>query len=198
MPAFEQILYWITFSRDDFDLPKFLDALPFSPDQVDEGAASVAPRDPSVGSYHATMRWRVTADEVRFQFVYHAGPLPHAGEEHEPYAENLMQWLGQFYGSEATTGHAHARLRFSTGARAATFPLSLKAEVPYDGELYGVALRLRSRPQGVSSVRLTRGRSDWYAEVVGERPIVFKDFDPVSDVTEYQVVLNSFLKEVER
>jgi len=192
---FDQILYWISASTDDFDLPTFRRALPPNVSQLNDAEVWFAPRHGASGAYHASLTWLVTGDEVVLTLDYHEGPTPHADDEKEPYAEDVISWLGQFFATDSVTTHAHVRVRYSTATHTTTMPLKLSVELPCEAELFGVALRLRSQPSGATSVRLTRGQSDWYAEVVGERMLAFKETTPLHDVAVFRDVLALFLQE---
>jgi hypothetical protein len=193
--TFDQILYWVNASVDDFDVPAFRAALPAGVRPRDNAAVSVAPRDGNQGTYHAFLAWTLGAEDVTLTIDYHDGPMAHAEDEHEPYAEELMSWLGQFFSTDSVTAHAHVRLRYSTATHRTKMPLSLSVEVPGEAELYGIALRLRAKPSGATSVRLTRGQSHLYTEVIGERTVSFAHFTPAEDVGVFRDVLAMFIEE---
>jgi hypothetical protein len=190
---FDEILYWIYASTDDFDLPAFRHSFGSPLGKSDDAEVSVAPREGSRGSYHAFLSWLVTSDDVMLTLEYHNGPMERAPDEREPFAEDLIAWLGRFFSSKAVTVHAHVRIRYSTETHTSKMPLVLGATPPCDAELYGVALRLKARPDGASSVRLTRGQSHWYAEVIGERSLTFDRSTPLQDVAVFRDVLSMFL-----
>lgn len=191
---FDQILYWVNAPTDDFDLPSFRAAVPPQLSDLNEAELWFAPRAGERGEYHAALFWTVTNDEVALTIDFHVGPMPHAADEREPYAEDVISWLGRFFATDTVTAHAHVRVRYSTATYATKVPLKLSTGAPYEAELFGVALRLRSQPNGATSVRLTRGQSEWYAEVVGERTIEFGRSTPLIDVAAYRDVLSMFLE----
>jgi len=191
---FDQILYWINALTDDFDLPSFRSAIPPRIDELNDGELWFPPRDGTRGKYHAALTWVVSAEEVALTIDYHHGPMPHANDEREPYAEDLMRWLGRFFATGKVMAHAHVRVRYSTATHATKMPMKLSTDAPFDAELFGVALRLRSQPHGATSVRLTRGQSEWYAEVVGERTVEFERSTPLDDVAAFRDVLALFLE----
>jgi hypothetical protein len=193
--SFDQILYWIKPSVDDFDVPAFRQALPSAVRERDRAVVSLAPRAGTEGRYHAFFAWVIGPEDVMLRIDYHYGPMEEAVDEHEPYAEELMQWLAQFFNTDSVTAHAHVRLRYSTATHTSKMPLILATEAPTEAELYGVALRLRAKPNGATSVRLTRGQSHWYAEVIGERPVPFAEFTPMDDVIAFREVLAMFVVE---
>lgn len=194
---FDQILYWVNAPTDDFDLPSFRAAVPPQLSDLDDAELWFAPRAGERGEYHAVLLWTVTDDEVALTIDFHHGPMPHATDEREPYAEDVFSWLGRFFATDTITAHAHVRVRYSTATYATKMPLRLSTDAPYEAELFGVALRLRSQPNGATSVRLTRGQSDWYAEVVGERTLEFARSTPLIDVAAYREVLSLFLDGIE-
>jgi hypothetical protein len=205
---FEQIIYWITANRDDFDVPLFRASLPDPVRDRDDVAMLIASETELEGQFHALFGWTIGNEEIDLNVEYYAGPLPEvAGEPNSagsdistsdrdgPPAEDLMRWLGQFFATDTVTSHAHARYRYPAESREATFDLALTTESPYGAKLYGVALQLPTKPDGVVSVRFTRGKSDWYAELIGEREITFRDFSPINEGNVLQAFLSSFLRE---
>jgi hypothetical protein len=73
--------------------------------------------------------------------------------------------------------------------------MALTSALPAEAELYGVALRLRNTPDGITSVRLTRGLSDWYVEITYDRELRFADFEPINDAATLLPTLALFLTE---
>ena len=198
----EQIIYWVVANRDDFDVPKFRSALPKPFREKDDLDVFVASEGESEPRYHALFGWTITEEEVSLNIEYTVAPPPPGLDEEKddsetdgPPAEGLMPWLGQFFATESITSHAHARFRFPVDSRQTTFELSLAGEAPHDARLYGVALQLPTRPDGVVSVRLTRGGSDWYAELISDREVVFRDFSVSDESQRLASFLSSFLKE---
>ncbi|HET8798025.1 MAG TPA: hypothetical protein VFO89_10070, partial [Thermoanaerobaculia bacterium] len=159
--AFDQVLYWINTSVDDFDVPAFRQAVPSGVRHRDSAIVSVAPREGARGRYHAFLGWTIGPDDVTLTIDYHDGSGEPAPDEQEPYAEDLMAWLGQFFSTDSVLAHAHVRLRYSTATHVTRMALALAEQAPAGAELYGIALRLREKPQGATSVRLTRGQSHW-------------------------------------
>lgn len=205
---FEQIIYWITVSRDEFDVPKFRASVPSLVRDRDDVMVQIASEKNTVGPYHALFGWTIGDEEVDLNIEYYAGPLvevsgePPASDTNDkdadgPPAESLMLWLGQFFATETVSSHAHARYRYPAPLREATFDLSLAKEAPHGARLYGVALQLPSKPGGVVSVRITRGSSDWYAELIADRDITFRGFSPLAESNALETFLSSFLRETQ-
>jgi hypothetical protein len=193
--SFDQVLYWILTSTDDFDLPTFRAALPENVRNSDDDEVLCAPRDGGRGPYHAFLAWRIVKDDLTLTVDYHEGGMDVAAGETEPYAEDLLPWLARFFSSPTVTAHVHVRLRYTTAKTVSRVPLALTIPPPFDAELYGVALALKEKPSGAISVRLTHGQSYWYAEVVGERVISLSRATPLDDVWSYRQVLSAFVEE---
>lgn len=201
---FEQLIYWITVNRDDFDVPRFRASLPSAVRERDDLEVLIGTKQTG-NQYHALFGWTIGDEEVDLNIEYYAGPLRELeGESHEtsdasdangPPAEELMLWLGQFFTTETVTSHAHVRYRYPADSREATFELNLPNEAPLGAKLYGVALQLPTRPDGVVSVRLTRGGSDWYAELIGDRDLTFRTFSAIEEANALQAFLTKFLRE---
>jgi hypothetical protein len=193
--TFDQILYWIYTSTDEFDLPTFRAALPEGVRNSDDDEVRCSPQEGQSGSYHAFLGWQIAEDELTLTVDYHVGGMDPASDETEPYAEGLLRWLAQFFSTPAVTAHVHVRLRYATAGTESKIPFALTVPLPYHADLYGVALALKEKPNGAMSVRLTRGQSYLYAEVVGERTIHLNRATPLDDVAAFREVLSAFVEE---
>ena len=194
---FGEILYWVSVPLSDFDLASFRSGLPSSVSQLDDSTVTVNSKEENGGRYHVLFSWKVTSEDVRFRIEYHGSPGKRVGEEREPYAEDLMRWLGTFFSVSNIKCHVHARLEYPLDKRQTTFPLKLSTELPAGATMNGISLTLRANSQGASSVKMTRGKSHWYAEVVADRTLNFSDFSPYADETAASAVLGIFLGEHE-
>lgn len=193
--GFDQIRYWVSVPPADFNTEAFRSAVPASHRTKERGSLSFAPRDAQRGQYHAHLRWSYRPDRVSFEIAYIHGGLSHAEDEREPYAEDLMPWLGSFLGVATIHSHSHARFRFSQKKRAIRFPLAMATPPPCDAEVVGLALRLPATPQGAESVRLTLSGTRLYAEVVREGTITFNAHSLSDDMDVAVDVLNYFIEE---
>ena len=193
----------MTANRDDFDVSRFRSELPEAVRERDDLAVLIASEDNTAGSYHALLGWTITNEEISLNIEYRSGSLdttegePLGEEVKGPPAEALMLWLGQFFATDSIVAHAHARFRFAANSRDTTFNFALAGELPHSARLYGLALQLPTKPDGIVSVRLTRGQSDWYAEIVGEREVVFGEFSPLTESESIGRFLDLFLKETQ-
>jgi predicted ABC-class ATPase len=62
-------------------------------------------------------------------------------------------------------------------------------------EVYGISLRLRSNRDGISTVKLTRRKDDWYVETIADRIIEFKEFEPLGDAARMALTVSRFLEQ---
>lgn len=191
----DEIRYWITASLEKFYLDKFRKQIKSRSTGGDLHGALVSPRDQEAGDYHIHANWHVSEKEIYLQVGYLVGTREHDEGEREPFAEEFMDWLGQFFKHETAQGHIHADFRYSLKSRQSKFPLPLKTALEGDAEIDGISLRLPSAPKGVSRIRLTRGKNRWYVEVIADRRITFKGFSPYADVHAFLLVLNTLIEE---
>ncbi|HSY50378.1 MAG TPA: hypothetical protein VLC46_16320 [Thermoanaerobaculia bacterium] len=191
--AFEEMFYWITVARDKFDMPKFRDGLPASLRDRDTSEVLASPKDELRGKYHAFFAWNVQASLVQFQLTYRNGAMQHIAGETEPYAEELMKWLGGFFESATVACHIHAQFEYPLASRHSAVPISVPSDLPCGAVFSGLALRVPTSPNGVSSIKWTQGESHWYAEVVATRTINFEAFTPYEDASALSAVLDMFL-----
>lgn len=181
--GFRDITYWITTDDDNFDVAQFRNSLVPSIRDLDRRVVPVAPSDENNGPYHAFFGWRTLDDlskRLELTIAYHQGPMRHASDEHEPYAEQLMAWLAHSFKLSEVMAHVHVRFAFQLDTRECTFPLPQSLG---DAEIFGIRLRVASRPHGISTISLTKGKSKWLVEAIGSRKVVFSDFSPYEDVS---------------
>jgi hypothetical protein len=194
---FEEMLYWLSSTRSEFDLVRFRSHLPASVRELDDSGVSLSSKDESPHGFHVVFTWKVTTEAVLFSVEYHIGELDFSGapigDEGAPYAEDFMVWLGQFFSADRVKSHVHARFEYPLGERESTFSFTLSSPLPGQAEVNGISLKLPANPQGASSVRMTRGETRWYTEVVSEREISFKDFSPNADAALSLITLGIFL-----
>jgi hypothetical protein len=116
----------------------------------------------------------------------------------EPTAETLIEWFGQFFKYDTAHAHLHAHFRFAVDKRRSVYPLPVRtnfgdADEAY--EIFGITVRMPSRPKGVTTVRLTQGKADWFVEVIADRRIAFRTFSPDGDLTSISHVIDKFFLE---
>jgi hypothetical protein len=187
--------YAILSNRDAFDLDAFRANFGATIASLDSYSVSAAPSDGLDGQYHIHFNWIVEQTRLDFRVEYYRGPIARGKDEREPFAEQFMEWLGQFFRNDSVSCHIHARFEYPIASRRSKYLLPQVTDLPYNAEIHGISLQIRDEPRGASSVRLNQGRSFWYADVVANRPLFFKGFSPQMDVTVLSDVLAEFLED---
>lgn len=195
--GFEDARYVILTKRDEFSIDAF--TAYFKSDVAKDGnyTFNVAPVNGAEGNYHIHVNWTLRNDDVNFTIDYFTGGLLHAPDERAPFAEEFMDWFGQFFKAGVAPAHLHARFKYPIVSRRSKYPIPEKTSLPYNAELYGVSMVLIDEPNGVSSVRIDRGKTKyWYAEVVANRTVKFGGYSITDDIAPLHAVLSIFLEEV--
>lgn len=199
--GFVYVYYVLAPSPDKFDLQRFDDYFrtTFGNKEsyvIARHEVSAAPRDERNGPYHVRLSWDVREKGVDFQIEYRPGPRKHEGDETEPFAEEFMAWFGTFFNYNTAHAHVHARFRYPLETHQSRFPLPLRmTDFPHEAELDGIALTFPGRPEGVVSVRMNKGKSEWFAEVIAERRVKFDEFSPFHDAEVMSSILRTILPE---
>lgn len=159
-----------------------------------------SPKDADKGEYFATLHWEVDDEDgdVAFNLEYTCGTKKHDRGEQEPFAEQIMEWLGRFFKYETAQGHVHARFAYPLESKRSKFPLPLKTPMDGEAEINGIFLRLPTKPKGVTAVRLFRASKEWRIEVVANRRIQFKEYSIYNDVEAFLSVIDTFTEEVKQ
>ena len=190
----DEIRYWIYTSREKFDIEKF--SLALGAKNQDHYSCTITPSDPTT-DYESRIGVWPEGQEITVQIIFSTDISrmgKNKGSQSGPYAEDIGGWLGQFFKHETAQGHMHGHFSYPLSSRSSKFPLPLKTSIE-DAEIDGVSLKLPTRPEGVSRVRLTQGEEEWYVEAVADRRITFKVFGPYSDVRALASVINTLLEE---
>jgi len=187
--------YLISSTKDEFDVSKFRAYFGDEPHILEGSCVIVAPKDEKTGAYFIHFQWqKLTGAKLNFRVEYWKGSRAHEHEEREPFAEDFMAWLAQFFKSPAVESHLHARFRYRLSSRNSAFPLPRATTLPDGAELYGIVLRLTANRDGVTTVRLTQGKTDWLVEAVANHMLEFNGFEPFRDVDLLAATVSKFLE----
>lgn len=157
-----------------------------------------APRTTESTDYHLHVSWLNSSKRFSITVEFVKGAKEHASDEHEPYAEQFMQWLAQFVLENQVTGEIHADFRYPIKNWSSRFLLPLKAAIGPDdseAEIDGISCKLSTRPSGVSKVWLTQEFRNISVHLTAEREFSFIDFDPRSHIAALAEVASRFVKE---
>jgi hypothetical protein len=194
----EEISYRLSVSREKFDVDAFRSQLMPKAKTKDEAGTVCAPKDPNTGDYHVHAEWTIGPDEVDFRIDYVEGTKDHEKDEREPYAEQFMEWLGQFFKHENAHVHIHADFMFPTEQKESKFLLPLKTSLGPKGneaEINGICLLFPSHPEGVLDAWVLRWKRNWRVQSAANRRVTFKGFTPYEDVRAFISVFDTILEE---
>ncbi len=195
--GFDEAHYYITTSREKFDVQKVFDLLGEKGKR--ECDALILQRNRET-DYHVRVRIGVEKNEVHIHAMYLQEELnPHKQKSsdggNEVGAEDFMEWLGKFFKHETSHIHLHLHYVYALASRQCKFPLPLKTTIEGDAEINGISLRLPKEPEGVSKVILQQGKSMWFIEVIANRRVRFKGFTLHNDVRAVASVVESLMEE---
>lgn len=193
----DELHYYITTSRDKFDVKKVFEKLGAKGQQTCH--ATVLPKDRST-DYHVHVSIGIAKEEINIHLVYfeeEGNPHEHTSGDggDEVGAEDFMEWLGRFFKHETCQTHIHAHYVYLLASRQCKFPLPLKTSLGGDAEIDGISVRLPREPENVSKVRVTQGKELWFVEMIADRRIAFKKFALYGDVRALASVLDSLMEE---
>jgi hypothetical protein len=194
----EEISYRIEVSRDKFDVERFRSSLIGVGKKLDRYGTVCAPKDPKNGDFHLHAEWFIEEDEINFRIDYEEGPKEHEDDEQEPYAEQFMEWLGQFFKNDNAHAHIHAEFVYPLEARKSRFPLPLKTVLGPEGseaEINGISLSFPSKPEGVGSYWLMRMKKRWRVQLAADRRVTFKGFTPYRDMRAFVSVIEMVMED---
>jgi hypothetical protein len=193
--GFSDAYYLISVMPDKFNVEAFRQALGVSGHDSDASLWFFPARR---GAYLATLSFfEDDTGELNFRIEYEV-VNEHASTPDglsEPSAETLVEWFGQFFKYDTAQAHLHARFRFAVDRRRSVYPLPVRtnfgdADEAY--EIFGITVRMPSRPKGITSVRLTQGKAEWFVEVIADRRIAFRTFSPDGDLRSISHVIDKF------
>lgn len=191
--GFDGMYYVIKTTRDKLDIERLHNSFSVEPANGEEralregfGYAVIIPaRDPNA-KYHVHLSWHIDGDSVELTVSYQLDLNDFdTTEDGEPYAEDVMPWLSQFFKYDSAEGHIHSLFTYPLTKRQSLFPIPMKIGAAGEAEINGISLRLPLKPNGVLGLRLMLIQKDdsgtWEVETIAERRVVFKSFDPYED-----------------
>jgi len=191
------IEYQITAKESDVDLDGFFAATKDESRGAKKHAVTCAPKNES-SDYHLHVNWYVFDSDFRLAVEFCKGPIPHAADEHEPYAEQFIQWVDRFFAVKVHTAEVEADFRYPLSKRRCRFPLPIKANIGPGGSeatVDGISFATPANPEGVSKVYLTQGSQSTTIHLRARRPLDFTTFDPQTEVAALDQVASAVLQE---
>lgn len=176
----KSIEYSIVVPLDKFDLGAFRAGIGAEPHVPGENRVCNT-KNPELADYHVHFGWHINkkGQSVEFEIAYVATPQRPDPAESEPFAENLMQWLGNYFKFEDVSSRVMANFIYGGDKRQTVFPLPIKTKVAdsdWEGEISGVLLDLPSKPQGVKRLFITQAEDRLLLGIQSERRLRFSSF----------------------
>jgi hypothetical protein len=145
------------------------------------GFHAVNTRNSEIADYHGHFEWRVQdkLDEVRIEIDYVGNAIKSKPGEGEPFAEDLMRWVGQFFKHEDANARIHSDFEFDAKkAVLSWFPLPLRTKITHlgDATLDSIAVALPSQPDCVSRFFLSEIKDSLFVGIESERRVKFAEF----------------------
>ncbi|MGA2117489.1 MAG: hypothetical protein ABSH56_22345 [Bryobacteraceae bacterium] len=115
---------------------------------------------PETADYHVHFGWNESEKKDLDLWVsYCSGSAPLDDKEREPYAEQFMRWLGQFFVGDYANADLQGRISYPIGNRQSRYLLPVKVGIipGLDTTIDGISIDFPSRPSGIGVARLTSG-----------------------------------------
>jgi hypothetical protein len=178
--------YQIEVPLDKFDLDAFRLELGAASDATGESRVCNT-KNPNVADYHVHFRWRLREKRaaIEFEIDYVATSTDPAQDEKEPFAENVMSWLGRFSKFGDISAKVSADFRYKGPKHLIAFPLPLKitlAEMAMDAEIDGLSFSLPSQPSGINRVFVSRTSESLYLGIQSERRVSLGTFSVADEL----------------
>lgn len=199
LSGFTHGYYLISATTDKFDFEHFASSLTKlgHSDAIGKDIAFFGAEDVDLSPYYVVASWFTDENDINFRIEYALGVMPRAKGELGPHAEHFMEWFGQFFKYNTAQSHMHAYFEHTLKTRQSRYPLPIKTSLPGDTEpfeIFGITLRIPSKPSGVTSLRLTKGKTHWFTEVIANRRIAFRGFALNDDASALAAVVETFLE----
>ena len=192
-----KLSYRFRTTRDKFDVDKFRNSILLeNARRRDRYSVTCAPREPSTGDYHVHFSWEIEEQEVTLRVEYVRGAKAHENDEREPYAEDVMEWLGQSFKNQNAHAYITAEYAFSAEQWHTRLLLPLRtATAEGEAEIDGMSMKLIEQPAGVAKLWITSATEHLRVTVAAERRVQFKAFTPYDDLAVIAKVLGGFVEE---
>jgi hypothetical protein len=135
---------------------------------------------PEKTDYHVHFAWNdIEEKDLELWVSYHNGSLPPREDEKEPYAEQFMQWLGQFFVADSANVEVQGRIGYPSTLRRSRYLLPVKVSIipGIDTSIDGISIDLPSKPSGIDTARLTVGAKNLALVLSGVVKLSFDKFD---------------------
>lgn len=196
-----ELSYRIVAPNDKFDVERFANSIgPLVSESRGWNTILLAARNYKVADYHVHVYWKPDQEDpskTRLQVDAHAWRPEEKNAHKELKAEDVFDWVGQFFKGTTENAHVHADFEYPKKhwqSRIMVLPIT----VPFadkTAEINGLSVNIPSQPQGVKQVWLSTDKDDINLQLFGDRRIVFKNFTFHDDVDAFISVVMSLIEE---
>jgi hypothetical protein len=201
----ERVDYELSVSFDKFNFKEFTaTASLFSgmPLEKDSGGlrSVVTTRDQEHTDYHVHLSCRWRKQMFRASLGYVEGALKPDPSATEPFAEDVMAWLGRFFNNGQVSADVDAKFYYPRKNLRLLLPMPMRIpvisrhEVLPEVEVFGMAVNLPTKPEGAYEVYTTLLSDAILLSVTAERTVKFAEFDLRRDLTALSSVSKVFLE----
>jgi hypothetical protein len=144
--------------------------------------------------YHVHFGWNETEEkQLELWASYHRGHFPRQEGEKEPYAEQFMQWLGQFFVGDYANVDIQGRFGYPNDVRNSRYLLPVKVSIVpgLDTTIDGISIDFPSRPNGIGTARITVGIKNLTIVFSGLVKLKFDDFNVFEHLSNLSVLASS-------
>jgi len=194
----KRLEYTIAVPLDKFDLDDFRVGIHANPETLRERRVCNT-KNPEVADYHVHFGWRIRKGkaDIEFEIGYVASPQKPEPDEAEPFAEDLMPWLGKYFKFGDASATIMAEFLFKEDKRQTVFPLPIKtriAEIGVDAEINGVMFDLPSHPDGMKSVFIRQREGMLFLGIQSEKRIELSSFSVSRELESVREITEKFVR----
>jgi hypothetical protein len=195
--------YTLTCPPDKFKLEEFKKDIAqrgAGPQEVDDEGTlyTVLPtRNFATTDYHVHFSCRWERGSFRASLEYIRGTEKPETHEKGPFAEELMEWLGQFFTSERVTAEVEGTFTYSRKKCEPTLPIPMRLRLSsvHEVEIFSVSVGLFNKPEGVYRAYVG-AHDDLVVVVSAQRRVHFKEFDVHRDTLSLSTVAKMFARDI--
>jgi hypothetical protein len=174
-------------AKDKFNLDDFMKSMEskgFS-GILPQGAVTCRTQFPDRTDYHIHFVWAIRRDMLDLRISYDSRAIPLEGTEPEPFAEQFMEWIGQFFAAESANAGSNGLIGYSNADRQSRYLLPIRVGIVpgLDTTINGVSIEFPARPQGIEFVRLVVHKERMTLAVNRTAKVVFRAFDVYEHLT---------------
>lgn len=178
--------YTIVVPSDKFDLDGFRTGIGAKPEAIKEHRVCNT-RNMGATDYHVHLVWEFDkkAETIEFEIDYVGSPHKPRPNETEPFAEDLMSWLGKYFKFSDASATVIANFVFRKDRSQIIFPLPIKTTVTdlgWEAEIKGFMCEFPAKPDGLRRVYVTHTDDILYLGVHSERRVEFATFSVSSEL----------------